>query len=503
MFKFHGTLDRRRFLWASALRIGLFVASILGFPFLVRAVASATRCGVDTCGVVGLITAMAFKPLVFIIFVFSFVGISVRRARDAGVPGWTGLFVPLLFAFDHGFFLFAGASWAFAFSVGVLRIPPPWHTLLALACIAALCALPTRRDGPGARNPFGYAGLAAFGLGLVIAVAGSLTTVLSAPAFMVAAKPVWGVVAPWLSPVMRSVSYLMVGLGALLAWIVWRGFGHVAVMPSAPLPKPPGSDIPIKTLAGTAFVLAALAFMASVDHQHGASMIGFLVQLPTLILPTAVLYFCVLLAAFVVVKRRTMKSVAFLVLAALPFVHWAYAQWATSIAHQQEAVEIAAIPTTPVPRVPATMVIETRSVPDLHTIWAIDGIEHVIIKGGGGRLQQYDRPLDRGRSRPHEVGSLPHEYLLLRLGPESRFARRGLVYGPAGGPLELRFVNSQREDLVGVWYRSFSPRPTFPPVLTMNGWFHGVKGPTRDEVDGNLRAFLTRSLDSGRKLAGR
>jgi uncharacterized membrane protein YhaH (DUF805 family) len=507
MFKFHGTLDRRQFLWAAALRIGLFVASIVGFPFLVRAVASATRCGVDTCGAVGLITAMAFKPLAFMIFVFSFVGVSVRRAGDAGVPGWIGLFVPVLFAFDYGFFLFAGASWAFAFSAGVLRIPAPWHTLLALACIAALCALPSRRDGPGSRNPFGYAGLAAFGLGLVIAATGILTTVLSAPAFMVAAKPVWGVVAPWLSPVMRSVPYLMIALGALLAWIVWRGFGHVAIMPSAPPAEPASSDIPAKTLAALAFILASLGFMAVMDHQHATSGIGFVVSLPTMILPTAVLYFGLLLTATMVVRRRTMTSVALLMLAMSPFAFWAHAYWTTATEQRQEAAEIAAIPTSPAARVPATLVIETEgSFPELSPFWSIRGIERVIIayKGNSSR-RQFDRPPERGpRPEPRNVQVLPDEYLLLKVGRTSRFAQRNQMYGAGGGPLELRLVDAQHDELLGAWYRAFNPRPSLPPMLTVSGWFRPAYAWKPGEYNAHIRDFLARSLDnSGRKLAGR
>ena len=143
MFTFHGYMGRQQFLLASALRIGLFLATIVGFPFLMRALATASRCSADTCGAVALVAAIAVKPLAFTVFVFSFVGISVRRARDAGVPGWIGLFIPLLFAFDHNFFVFAGAPWSFAFSAGALHIPGPRHVLLAwpVSGLYACCRL--------------------------------------------------------------------------------------------------------------------------------------------------------------------------------------------------------------------------------------------------------------------------------------------------------------------------------------------------------------------------
>jgi uncharacterized membrane protein YhaH (DUF805 family) len=507
MFKFFGTLDRRKFLWASLLRIALFIASVFGFPFLVRAIATTTRCGIDTCGAVALVTAMAFKPLAFVVFVFSFVGICLRRARDAGVPGWIGLFIPLLLSFNYGFFLFAGAPWSFAFSSGVLRVQPPYHTLLALACIAALCVLPTRRDGPGSYNPFGYAGLAAFGLGLVIAAMGIVTVSLAAPGLMMVTQPGWSTVAPALIPVMRAVPYLMIAFAALLAWIVWRGFGHVAVMPSASLPEPARSDIPAGILAAAALLLTIFVFGSAMHTPHGALWIGLLTQLTTTILPTFLIYFCLLLTAFLVLKRRTVTSVVLFVLAMLPFAQWLHAYSTTATAQQQEAAEIAAIPTAPVVSMPATLVIETRSTPDLRAIFAIKGIERVIVRGDGGgtRMRQHDRPPERGpRPASREVTSLPDEYLLLRMGPASRFSKRGQMYGAAGGPLELRFVDQQRDDLLGVWYRTFNPRPAFPPLLTMMGWFRGANSATTDEISANVRAFLDRSLDgSGRKLAGR
>jgi len=369
--------------------------------------------------------------------------------------------------------------------------------------------LPSRRDGPGSRNPFGYAGLAAFGLGLVIAVIGVIASALSTPALMLAWRPLTRVVAPHLAAIMTYVPYLMVCLVVLLAWIAWRGFGHVAVVPQSSLPEPAAqSDIPTKKLAALAFALAIVAFAAVMQqHMAGLFWIGLLTQLTPMILPTALLYFCLMLTAFLVVKRRTVTSLVLLVLAILPFAHWAYEDRVTSTAQRQEAAEIAAIPTTPAARVPAAMVIEFRSTPDLRAIWSVKGIERVILVGSFGRskLRQFDRPPERGRRpQPREVASLPDEYLLLRTGTASHFAKRGHVYGAAGGPLELRFVDTERSELVGVWYRSFNPRPAFPPLLSMAGWFRGSNGATTSEVSASLQAFLTRSLDnSSRNIAVR
>src|SRR5215204_6604677 len=98
VFTFSNYLDPKRFAIAAGIRIGLFIVSIVIFPPLLWGIANASGCrGVGgACGALGLVVAMAYKPLVAVAFIFSFAGISVRRARDAGVPGWVGLFVPLL-----------------------------------------------------------------------------------------------------------------------------------------------------------------------------------------------------------------------------------------------------------------------------------------------------------------------------------------------------------------------------------------------------------------------
>jgi len=98
MFKFDGFIDRGTFLRASALRLGLFIASVVGFPFLLMAIVVISNCrGIGgACGAVGLLAGTAFKPFAFVLFVFSFCGIAVRRARDAGMPGPVNLASRLL-----------------------------------------------------------------------------------------------------------------------------------------------------------------------------------------------------------------------------------------------------------------------------------------------------------------------------------------------------------------------------------------------------------------------
>ena len=233
MFKFDGCIDRGTFLRAAALRIALFIASIVAFPFLLVSVASLSGCASvgGACGAVGLIASMAFKPFAFILFVFSLAGISVRRTRDAGMPGVLGLFIPLLFTANYTFFVYAGAPWSFAFSSGVLFQTFPRAALLGLYCIAILCVLPSRyRDGTA--NPFGAPGLVAFALGVLIAVNASLALVITfagmQPGILQLALMLSSI--GWISP------YAMVALAAALAWIAWQyrePLDHVAASPAS------------------------------------------------------------------------------------------------------------------------------------------------------------------------------------------------------------------------------------------------------------------------------
>lgn len=492
MFKFTDFLGRKRFLWASLLRVGLFVGSVFGFPFFLLALATITNCRSvgGACGAIGVIGAMAFKPLAFVLFVFSFVGISMRRARDAGVPSWIGLFIPLLFAADYTFLVFTGTPWGFGFSAGVLRIPVPYYTLLALGCIAVLSALPPRADLSS--NPFGYAGWVALGLGIFVATFAAWGAALTLPGAL-----------PYLLPLARALRYVgwllpyaMIALFAVLVWIAWQERGHVMAAPRRPLPKAStGSRLATLVLVAVAAVLTIVALELSLPNEFALPII-VATQFATMVLPTFVIYFCALLALFLVITRRTAKSVAFILVALLPFAHWVYARWTTSLEHEHEIAEIAAIPTTRAQRIPATAVIESSQTSGMRAVWNIKDIEYVIVKGAyGQRLMQFERPPARGQSRPPvEALALPDEYLLLRVGQSSSFAKNRQVYATAGGPLELRIVAAGRNELIAVWYRAFNPSPSGVPLLTVAGWFRGQNSATTDQVDATIAAFLTRAL---------
>jgi len=94
------------------------------------------------------------------------------------------------------------------------------------------------------------------------------------------------------------------------------------------------------------------------------------------------------------------------------------------------------------------------------------------------------------------------------MGPSSSFTKRGgfqagafivpKSYANGGGPLELRFVAPQRDELVAVWYREYNPPPTDWPLLTMTGWYRGPSpdGTRAEDTEVLVRTFLAKALTS-------
>jgi uncharacterized membrane protein YhaH (DUF805 family) len=496
MFNFVGVINRGTFLRASGLRLALFIASVVGFPFLLMAIVAASNCkgAGGACGALGLVVGTAFKPLAFILFVVSFCGISVRRARDAGMWGPVGLFIPLLFASNYAFLIYAGAPWSVGFSAGVLHLTFPWASVLALYCILILCVLPSRPREDA--NPFGTAGWIAFGLGLLIAANAVLQYAMTNPGIHL-----WSLPFGWmLGYVTRIATYAMAAFATALAWIA---FQYRAPSVEAVLPPVPSRDAPapVAPPVGRLLALALIPTLIACAIGFGKEVAGLLpfaliVNMGSIVLPTLAMYFFLLLGVWFVWVRRTPYSLAILLLALTPFLHWAYAHWTSFNEHQREAAEVAAVQTKPAPRLPATMVFESPHTEGLQGAWTVPSIDRVIVKGPyGSKLMQFERArLGGSRKQPAETASLPDEYLLLKVGRSSGFAKNRQTYWANGGPFELRYVAPSRDDLVAVSYRAFNPGPSILPVLTSSGWFRGSNGVLAGEIDKTVGAFLTTSL---------
>src|SRR5215203_5414852 len=312
VFTFSNYLDPKRFAIAAGIRIGLFIVSIVIFPLLLWGIANASGCrGVGgACGALGLVVAMAYKPLVAVAFIFSFAGISVRRARDAGVPGWVGLFVPLLFAADHAVLTVFGAPWSLGFSLGVLHTAVPRFTIMALWCIGAMCLLPSRADdGEG----FGLAGRVAAGLAVFVSIFAALQALSRArsrgSALAVTARALDAAASCAHAPASRHAG-------------AWRTARLVGLDWS----RSPEDDAVAPQRSGRAAACATEPFDGPGCWRHLAA-------------------------------------------AVLPFLHWGYSHLATAREDAREATEIAAVPTVRVSRIPPVLVFETRA----RAGWALPG----------------------------------------------------------------------------------------------------------------------------------
>jgi hypothetical protein len=105
----------------------------------------------------------------------------------------------------------------------------------------------------------------------------------------------------------------------------------------------------VALVAALALLLAMLAFAAGTGPRMGWSLLGFamLVNAATMLLPTFLVYFLLLLGLQGIVTRRSVGAAALLVGAALPFVHWGHSWWQASRGDARHAAEIARVPTAP------------------------------------------------------------------------------------------------------------------------------------------------------------
>ena len=125
----------------------------------------------------------------------------------------------------------------------------------------------------------------------------------------------------------------------------------------------------------------------------------------------------------------------------------------------------------------------------------VPAIERTIVKGAYGReLVQFERNPRPNAERQTPVASLPDEYLLLKVGQSSSFAKARQIYSAAGGPLELRYVSASRDDLIAIWYQAFNPGPAALPLLTSSGWYRGPNSVSSGDIDVKVSEFLATAL---------
>lgn len=121
--------------WRWVLRTALFLAAVIGFPFIVWGVGWLTGCRSvsGSCGAVALVAGIYLKPVIILLFMLFLVRPAWRRLRSLGEPRAIALLLPLLVLGDGMLFMAIGAHWSVFFSTGLMGpLAPPFPAGVAL-----------------------------------------------------------------------------------------------------------------------------------------------------------------------------------------------------------------------------------------------------------------------------------------------------------------------------------------------------------------------------------
>jgi hypothetical protein len=245
-------MGQRAYAVSLAWRVGAFLLVTLGFPLLTVLIMNVSNCRSvgGACGAVALVSGMALKPVIFLIFVGSITWITVARMRDLGLPGLVGLLVPVLLLMDWQFGVMLGAHWSVGFVMGGL-LGAPCQFLSAFLCMGFLACVATREDGGSAAERFGIASKLALAVTALILVAGLMRIAFFGWLFSAMASGKQGTINPAM-PLLRIVGIvtlvspflvaIQAGLFGLLIWRSRTGGGDGPALRG--LASPTASSVP-------------------------------------------------------------------------------------------------------------------------------------------------------------------------------------------------------------------------------------------------------------------
>lgn len=143
MFTFSGYLTPGAYAIQLAIRVAVFLVFMLASPIF-----GAASCRSHDCMALLVLILVIVKPLVYLVFIFSLLGITVRRLNDASLPLWPLVPLVLLLLKDIDFAVLAGPHIGIA-ALYAKHLGGPLYLLTALLCLFALCLVPTREEaGP-------------------------------------------------------------------------------------------------------------------------------------------------------------------------------------------------------------------------------------------------------------------------------------------------------------------------------------------------------------------
>jgi hypothetical protein len=161
----------------AGIRVGIFLALTLGFPFIVYGLILATGAGRvgGASGALAVVAGIYLKPVIVLVFLLSLISPCWKRMRSLGLPAALGLLVPFLFLMDAMYLMIIGTHWGVAFSLGVWSVNAP---MFALSALAVLVAMSLAAPPPDGRTPGEHLGIALW-LGAIVTGALVVTALLT------------------------------------------------------------------------------------------------------------------------------------------------------------------------------------------------------------------------------------------------------------------------------------------------------------------------------------
>jgi len=467
MFQWTGMLDRAAYARRLAAALSYLVAITVGFGLVVWGIEEASGCkGVGGCEAVGLSASLTLKPVLFYLFLAIIANFCIRRARDIGAPGWTGLFIPLMFFGSYPFTMAVAPHQGHGFPPAILSMPFLWYLLFGLAC-AALLGLAQKDALRGGMNAGlkwailimgGTIATSATGLGLGTLLVG-VPSIVTAVLFLVHS-------APFAMPVFFGACVL-----ALVK--AMRGEGSVETSKINTTEVPWKLWRPIAVALMTALLCACLA---SGQAAVSGLWIFPLFVIPLLI-PTFAVYFFPIAAAFRFGQTRRKLWIVLFLVSLTPFAGWGANAWMAREPRLRELDDIARIQTVPLRARTSSVMLEGG---DLDTVRCVrrqmlsseTGIDEVLIPGPKvGSFERYTRATAYALSHTGEVLEQPPKaYLAVALGA-SRYAPPRKLLDPAAPPFEVYSVVADSRNLAAVSYTTMRSHLSVPPVLSILGWY--------------------------------
>lgn len=173
----------------AGLRVGIFLALTLGFPFIVYGLVIATGAGRvgGASGALAVVAGIYLKPLIVLVFLLSLISPCWKRMRSLGLPALLGLLVPFLFLLDAPYLTLVGAHWGVAFSLAIWNVNAPVFAMTALVMMVAMALASPPPDG---RTPGEH-------LGSALRIGAILTVLLAVIGSVIAGVTLWSMMWVW------------------------------------------------------------------------------------------------------------------------------------------------------------------------------------------------------------------------------------------------------------------------------------------------------------------